>query len=46
MQCSKAVCKGRSRRFGGGPASEGERYFELGGWHAEVDKELTLESYK
>lgn len=41
-QDSKVVSKGRYKRFGG--AEDGT--FELGTFHVEIDKPLTLEQFK
>ncbi|PNH03572.1 DNA repair and recombination protein RAD54B [Tetrabaena socialis] len=41
---SKQVSKGRYKRFGS--AANGDQVFELGTWHAEMDRQLTVPDFK
>ena len=43
-QDSKVVTKGRFKCFGS--LTNADQVFEIGNWHAEVDKQLTAEDFK
>ncbi|GLC51026.1 hypothetical protein PLESTB_000458000 [Pleodorina starrii] len=44
LQDSKLVSKGRFKTFGS--LANADQVFEIGNWHAEVDKQLTPEDFK